>query len=108
MDATLQFGNPSLFITISPYEWTFPFPPWLENLRALTGYGPTNLAQFETMHIVNVLEQLVRGYMCGSHTNQWVNHLFSYKRKKNKKNVLTYFYRCEFQDRGTVHLHMIV
>jgi len=97
MDATLQFGHPSLFMTISPYEWTFPFSPWLENLRALTGYGPTNLAQFETMHIVNVLEQLVRGYMCGLNTNRWVNHLFTYKRKKNQKNVLTYFYRFEFQ-----------
>ena len=105
---TLQFGHPSLFITISPYEWTFPFPPWLENLRDLTGYGPTNLAQFETMHIVNVLEQLVRGYMCGSNTNRWTNHLFSYKRKKNQKNVLTYFYRFEFQDRGTGYLHMLV
>ena len=97
-----------MFITISPYEWTFPFPPWLENLRALTGYGPTNLAQLETMHIVNVLEQLVRGYMCSSNTNRWVNHLFSYKHKKNKKKVLKYFYRFEFQDRGTVHLHMLV
>ena len=108
MDATLQFGNPSLFIMISPYEWTFPFPPWIENLRALTGYGPTNLAQFETMHIVNVLEQLVRGYMCGSNTNRWLNHLFTYKSKKDRKNVLTYFYRFEFQDRGILHLHMLV
>ena len=108
IDATLQFGNPSLFITISPYEWTFPFPPWIENLRALTGYGPTNLAQFETMHIVNVLEQIVRGCMCGSNTNRWLNHLFTYKSKKDQKNVLTYFYRFEFQDRGSVHLHMLV
>ena len=108
MDATLQFGTPSLFITISPYEWTFPFPPWIENLRTLTGYGPTNLAQFETMHIVNVLEQIVRKYMCGSNTNRWLNHLFTYKNKKDRKNVLTYFYRFEFQDRGTVHLHMLV
>ena len=27
---------------------------------------------------------------------------------KNQTNVLTYFYRFEFQDRGTVHLHMLV
>ena len=108
MDATLQFGNPSLFITISPFEWTFHFPPWIENLRTLTGYGPTNFAQFETMHIVNVLEQIVRGYMCGSNTNRWLNHLLTYKSKKDQKNVFTYFYRFEFQDRGTVHLHMLV
>ena len=60
------------------------------------------------MPIVNVLEQLVRGYMCGSNTNRWLNHLFKYKSKKNQKNVKTYFYQFEFQDRGTVHLHMLV
>ena len=67
-----------------------------------------HVVAFETMHIVHVLEQLVRGYMCGSNTNRWTNHLFSYKRKKNQKNVLTYFYRFEFQDRGTGYLHMLV
>ena len=108
MDAAIQFGRPSLFITISPYEWSFPFPPWLENLRARTGHGPTNLAQFETMHIVNALEQTVRGYMCGSNTQRWSNHLFNFNRQKKQTNVLTYFYRFEFQDRGTVHLHMLV
>ena len=108
MDAALQFGRPSLFITVSPYEWTFPFPPWLENLRVKSGHGPTNLAQFETMHIVNVLQQVIRGYICGSNTKRWSNHLFNYNRQKNQTNVLTYFYRFEFQDRGTVHLHMLV
>ena len=33
MDAAIQFGRPSPFITISLYESTFPFPPWLDNLR---------------------------------------------------------------------------
>ena len=108
MDATIQFGRPSLFITISPCEWTFPFPPWLDNLRATTGYGPTNLAQFETMRIVNIFEQTVRGSMCGSNTNRWSNHLFNYSRQKRETNALIYFYRFEFQDRGTVHLHMLV
>ena len=46
--------------------------------------------------------------MCGSNTSRWSNHLFTYKRKKDRKNVLTYFYQFEFQDRGTVHLHMLV
>lgn len=27
---------------------------------------------------------------------------------KDVKNVQTYFYRFEFQERGTVHLHMLV
>ena len=109
MDVAIQFGRPSLFITTSPYEWTFPFPPWLDNLRVTTGYGPTNFNPIgNKMHIINTVEQTVRGYMCGSNLNRWSNHLFNYNRQKKKTNALTYFYRFEFQDRGTVHLHMPV
>ena len=53
LDAVRQFGFPTLFITISPFEWSFPFPQWLDNLRDLTGYGPTCLPTFETTHIVH-------------------------------------------------------
>ena len=108
LDAVRQFGFPSLFITISPFEWSFPFPQWLDNLRDLTGYGPTCLPTFETTHIVHILEQLVRGYLCGSNSNRWSKHVFSYNNQKGEKNVQTYFYRFEFQQRGTVHLHMLV
>ena len=62
LDALRQFGYPSVFLTISPYEWTFPFPEYLQKIRQATGNGPTNLASLETLHITHVLEQLVRGY----------------------------------------------
>ena len=108
INAVNQFGTPDLFITISPFEWTFPFPPWLQTLRTVTGHGPTSLSAYETIHIVNVLEQVVRGYLTGCNTNRWTTHVFHNNYKKNMKNVSTYFYRFEFQDRGTVHLHMLV
>lgn len=108
IDAVKQFGTPDLFITISPFEWSFPVPPWLQSLREKTGHGPTNLSGYETIHIVSVLEQIVRGYLCGSNTNRWSTHVFNYDNKKDRKNVNTYFYCFEFQDRGTVHLHMLV
>ena len=69
MDAVQQFAPPSLFITISPFEWTFPSPPWLENGTSKTSKSPRNIPSLETLHIVHVLEQLVRGYLCGSNTN---------------------------------------
>ena len=47
MYAVKQFGHPDLFITISPFEWTFPQPPWLQKLREETGHGPTNLSEQE-------------------------------------------------------------
>ena len=60
------------------------------------------------MHIVQVLEQIVRGYLCGSKSKKWTWHLFSYNRLSTTSNVKTYFYRFEFQQRGTVHLHLLV
>ena len=108
IDAVRQLGYPSLFITISPSEWSFPIPPWISQLRELTGRGETELAAYETIHIVHILEQIVRGYMCGSNDKAWKSHLFSYQRKSSINNVLNYFYRFEFQKRGTVHMHMLV
>ena len=57
---------------------------------------------------MHVLEQIVRGYICGTNTLRWKNHLLNYKGRQNKNSVDTYFYRFEFQGRGTVHLHLLV
>ena len=103
-----QFGFPSIFITISPFEWTFPFPPWLEQLRTKTGKGPTELATYETIHIAHVIEQCIRGYLFGSNTNKWKNHVFAKKSDPSVSNVINYFYRFEFQKRGTLHTHILV
>ena len=108
LDAVLQYGPPSIFLTISPYEWSFPVPPWLASLRFLTGKGPTQLASFETTHITHVLEQIIRGYLCGSNDKKWSNHVFNYNNIATFSNVQTYFYRFEFQGRGTVHVHLLV
>ena len=55
MDAVEQFGPPSLFITISPVEWTFPSPPWLDNLRSKTGKSPRNIPTLETCKNQNLV-----------------------------------------------------
>lgn len=108
LDAVSQFGLPDIFITISPYEWSFPFPKWIEDIRVKTGKGPTELAGYETSHIVHVLAQIVRGYLCGTNSKKWTNHLFSYNHIASRANVKTFFYRFEFQKRGTAHLHLLV
>lgn len=107
-DAVKQFGFPHLFITISPSEWSFPVPLWLKQLQQLTGLGETNLSAYETVHFVNTLEQVVRGYLCGSDDKRWKSHLFSLGRKSSMNNVVNYFYRFGFQKRGTVHIHLLV
>ena len=108
LDAVDQFGYPTVFVTISPYEWTFPVPSWFGKIREKTGRGPCELAAFETIHIAHVLEQVVRGYLCGSNDSRWTEHIFNYNGLQNRNNVNTYFYRFEFQGRGTVHLHLLV
>ena len=107
IDIVRQFGFPSLFITISPSEWSFPLPLWLEAFSIETGYGPTQSACFETLHFMHVLEQIVRGYFCGSNDSKWCNHVFSYNRTPTN-NINAYFYRFEFKKQGTVHIHLLV
>ena len=108
LDAVQQFGLPDIFITLSPFQWSFPLPQWLQDIRSKTGGGPTQLAGYETAHIVHVLAQVVRGYLCGSNSNKWSNHIFSYNNIANRPNVNTYFCRFEFQKRGTAHLHLLI
>ena len=108
LDALRQYGYPSLFITLSPFEWTFPTPEWLTQASQLSGKGPTQLACLETIHIVHLLEQTVRGYICGTNTNRWVRHLLNYNNTRTQTNVTNFFYRLEFQGRGTTHVHLLV
>ena len=105
IDAVHQYGFPSLFITISPYEWTFPFPPFIDDIR---NTYLTEVAVLETLHIAHVLEQLVRGYLTGGNSNRWRTHVLSNVHDPAAKNVRTFFYCFEFQQRGTLHLHMLV
>lgn len=66
------------------------------------------LAIPETIHIAHVLEQYIRGYLCGTNTNRWKDHLFAKKSDPSSNNVTNYFYRVEFQKRGTLHTHILI
>lgn len=72
------------------------------------GRGPTQLAALESLHIVQVLEQVARGYLGSTNSNTWSNQIFNYNRLPGNRNVNTLFYWFEFQQRGTVYLHMLV
>ena len=68
----------------------------------------TELASLETLHIAHVLEQVARGYLSGGNCNRWRTHVFGNKDHPTTANVQCYFYRFEFQKRGTLHLHMLL
>ena len=101
LDAVHQYGLPPFFITISPYEWTFPWPRFKEEIREDHCLEPTDLPLLETLH---VLEQIARGYLTAANSNRWRQHLFSNQEQPGQSNLLTYFYRFEFQSQGRLHL----
>nr|XP_026695284.1 uncharacterized protein LOC113475383 isoform X2 [Ciona intestinalis] len=107
IDAVNQFGPPDIFITISPYEWTFPQPFWLKQRMAETGCRATTIASAETLCIAHTLQEVLRGYISGKSKSKWTKHLLSNHCNSRLKNLKTYFYRFEFQQRGTLHVHYI-
>ena len=108
IDAVHQYSYQSFFITISPYEWTFPFPPFLEEMRSRYFKDITETPTIETLHIAHVLEQIARGYLTGGNCNRWRTNVFTNLQDPTSKNLETFFYSFEFQKRGTLHLHMLV
>ena len=69
IDAIFQFGPPSLFVTLSPYD--FPKPVWIDEYLETSGTIPTKLGAIETFHIAHVLDQVLRGYFTGANSKTW-------------------------------------
>ena len=67
-----------------------------------------NVPYETTVHILHVLEQYCRGYISGCNSTRWKNHVVSDCRSPSNGNVLMFFYRFEFQKRGTPHVHMLL
>ena len=80
----------------------------MQELRQRYGKDVTDIPVLETIHVTHVLEQVARGYLTGASNNRWKSHIFGNAFSAGQKNVLAYFYRFEFQQRGTLHLHMLV
>ena len=111
-DAVLQFGHPTFFLTISPYEWDFPKPHWIQRTLINHDLIPTACGVMETMHIAHVLEQLCKGYITGCNTKDWETHEFKHVffniQNQHTGNVICVFFRFEYQNRRCIHLHMLV
>ena len=112
MDAVLQYGPPTLFITLSPYEWDFPSPIWMTEEESISGSIPTKRGANETLHIAHILEQVSRGLISGCNSSTWESHDYKHllyaHRNGLPNNVQCCFYRFEYQQRRTIHLHMLV
>ncbi|CAE6968633.1 unnamed protein product [Symbiodinium sp. CCMP2592] len=78
MDVVAQLGPPDLFLTVSPWEWSLPWPYWLERARRMRGLEPTELPGQETLCLAHLLVQVVRGFLCGgTGPKTWRKHVFA-------------------------------
>lgn len=119
LDIVDQLGYPDVFITISPYEWSFPWPYWIEKARQSLGLEPTELPGQETLALAHSLVQIVKGVIGGgtSHGGQgWDSHLLANVLDPKESNVQCVLARHEFQEgdrrhdgkgRGTIHVHAL-
>ena len=120
VDVVEQLGEPDLFMTIAPWEWSFPWPYWVQRAHKLLQKGPSDLPGPETLAIAHALQQLCEGFLAGksgSNAARWRRHLCSNKADAQVPGVKAYFGRYEFQDkgleqefgkgRGTPHVHIL-
>ena len=60
-----QLGYPTLFFTIAPYEWSFPYHDWILDEMAKSLRSRLHLPAAETLHIAHIFKELVRGMLTG-------------------------------------------
>ena len=95
-DVHLQLGPANLFITLSPLEYTFPYSAVLQNTLTKVCRHRLGLAAVEVDHIMNVLQQTLRGLVAGTSDVRWRRHLLSNK-VTGARNVRAMVVRTEFQ-----------
>ena len=131
IDVVKQLGLPTLFITVAPYEWSFPAHAWVEDEACKLLRAKLRLPVAESLHLAHVLAELAQGLLTGARSvgkgQAWKSHIFSAKDGSGGRTVLNFFGRLEYQDgkrkryvneqeaatqfyhgRGTAHLHMLV
>ena len=135
IDMVKQLGLPTMFITVAPYEWSFPYHQWVQDEAKKMLRAKLQLPVAETLHIAHVLAETVLGFLTGFNqqgtgskkSRAWKSHVFAAQDGSGRKTVLNFFGRLEYQDgkrkrwvnqqeaatqfyhgRGTVHLHLLV
>ena len=107
VDAIKQHGYPHLFVTINPYEWTFPTSNWLKERMELLKVTPTRLGINETQNIFHILNEIVTGYLTGSSESRKWNGKCLFSDQSQSATKLC-FYRNEFQGRLSMHIHILL
>ena len=107
LDTVERLGFPTLFVTISADKWCMNKPFWVQDRYQHHGLAQTQDSFAESFQIIHSLQQLVCGLFAGSTHSKWTSHLLSNHKHKTRSNILAFFYRLEFQRRGTPHIHAL-
>ena len=125
LDMVRQVGYPRIFLTLAPYEWSFPYHEWLRDEMSKMLKERLFLPIGETLHVVHVLIQALKGLILGQTGRKqkrqpWKSNLFRIVDENGQPRRLHFFLRLEYQDgtrkaptqdyhgSGRVHVHMII
>ena len=124
VDAQRQLGWPGLFITVAPYEWSFPYHYWLEDELEKALSARLHMPVSETLHLAHVLSQAVKGLLTGSNEGLRPGREHVFAATHGRGGVRYWVARLEFQDgkrkrgvfkeaqsyhgRGTIHVHILL
>jgi len=123
LDLQRQCGFPTLFKTMAPWEFSFPYHAFVLDEMNKCGKGRMQAACLETLHTAHVFTELNRGWYTGlnktSKVGGWKDHLLASPEDPSLQTVVNYFQRLEFQDgkrklptqdyhgSGRVHVHSL-
>ena len=125
LDMVRQVGYPRIFFTIAPYEWSFPYHEWVRDEMQKMLKERLFLPAAETLHMVHVMVQAVKGLLLGRTGGQgrqqaWQSNLFHVVDEHGQARRLHFFLRLEYQDgtrkaatqdyhgSGRVHVHVVI
>ena len=121
LDMVRQLGEPKLFWTIAPYEWSFPYHEWVRDELHKELRARLHLPVAETLHILHVLLETVRALLLGGTGRARVKEpILKMDGADGKTRKIHSFVRVEFQDgrhklptqdyHGScrVHLHVLL
>eukprot|EP00971_Amphidinium_carterae_P334233 6469387-Amphidinium_carterae.1 len=122
LDAVKQLGYPKVFFTIAPYEWSFPYHEALKDAMMKELKQRLNLPIHETLHIMHVMLQTVKGLVVGNtgDKSKWQSQMLKVYDEEGQPKQVHAFLRIEFQDghrkpgtqtyhgSGRPHLHSLI
>eukprot|EP00435_Cladocopium_sp_Y103_P002347 s4062_g1.t1 len=122
IDMQRQCNYPTLFKTMAPWEFSFPYHIFMLDEMEKSGRGRMQSAGLEALHTAHVFTELNRGFYTGMNKRAkkggWTEHLLAAEDGQTQ-TVVNFFQRLEYQDgkkklptqdyhgSGRVHVHSL-